>query len=201
MKDLGVFCGTFNPIHWGHLLMAESARDQFKLEKVLLITSKNPPHRHTDLLEGELRHRLVEAACLENPFFEPSRLELDRQGPSYTVDTLREIKAGSREETRLNLIVGQDNVQYLTQWHESDILFEICRILVAPREHFSAETPSESGSAKFDLPAKARLEMIDCPHVDISSSIIRQRLRAGRSVLYHVPSVVNKTLVENGYYL
>ena len=181
--------------------MAESARDQFNLEKILLVTSKNPPHRHTDLLDGELRHHLVESAASENPFFEPSRLELDRQGPSYTVDTLRHLTKLYGETVRLNLIIGEDNVQYLCQWHESDELFQLCRILVAPRESRPEPPGSGSSSAKSLLSDIAHLEMIRCPHVDISSSVIRQRLRSGASVLYHVPAVVNQVLLSNRYYL
>ncbi|MBX9723479.1 MAG: nicotinate-nicotinamide nucleotide adenylyltransferase, partial [Candidatus Obscuribacterales bacterium] len=127
--EIGVFCGTFNPIHWGHLMLAEFACDQFELDRVIVVTSPNPPHRHQDLLDAEQRHELVVAACLGNGNLQPSRIELDRTGPSYTVDTLRAIseqESKNAENVRLNLIVGQDNLPFLKEWHDSATLFTLC---------------------------------------------------------------------------
>ncbi len=159
--EIGVFCGTFNPIHLGHLLIAECARDQFALAKVLFVTSPRPPHRRTDLLDGEDRHLLVSAAVADNPHFEASRIELDRHGPSYTSETIRSLSklfnehSGSDEREkkleivprdvpqtgqqtrkkshRLNLILGADNIAQISQWHDSHYLLNTCRFLVAPR--------------------------------------------------------------------
>ena len=192
MREIGVFCGTFNPIHWGHLMLAEFARDQFNLEKVIVITSPNPPHRHQDLLEAETRHELVIAACQTNAYFEPSRLELDRSGPSYTVDTLRAIK--EREEGndfRLNFLVGQDNLLGLKEWHEAAILFTLCRILVATR---TSEATREE--IKEELPAGAEFELIEFPQLPVSSSLVRTRIRQDKTVLYLVPPAVNEIIEQ-----
>jgi nicotinate-nucleotide adenylyltransferase len=198
MSELGVFCGTFNPIHWGHLLMAECARDQFKLEKVLLITSPNPPHRNQDLLDAEDRFELVQLAASENPHFQASRIELDRSGPSYTVDTLRQIK-DEYPQANLNFIVGEDNLPMLSQWHESEVLFKICRLLIAPRATAyddSSATPPDISC----LPPLTATGIIDFPHVPISASNIRDRVRAGKSILYMVPVKVNNVILERHYY-
>lgn len=187
MRELGVFCGTFNPMHWGHLMLAEFARDQFKLEKVIVVTSPNPPHRNDLLLDAELRHEIVEAACRDNPHFFPSRLELDRKGPSYTVDTLRSLAEQEKNsELRLNLLVGQDNLKYLKDWHESEVLFKLCRILVAPRTSTVTKEDLQS-----ELPDDATFALIDFPQLPVSSSLIRSRLRDGRTVNYLVPPAVN----------
>jgi nicotinate-nucleotide adenylyltransferase len=199
-KQIGVFCGTFNPIHWGHLLMAESARDQGGLEEVLFITSPNPPHRKDDLLDAESRHELVEAAVSDNQLFEPSRMELDRSGgPSYTVDTLKTLAERYGAGVELNLIIGQDNLGYIGQWHKAAEIFTLCTLLVAPR----VKQPAHAGAPTEEkkLPADARLTMLDIPHIPVSSSAIRSRLRNGRSVLYMVPPAVDKILREKRYYV
>jgi nicotinate (nicotinamide) nucleotide adenylyltransferase len=135
LREIGVFCGTFNPIHLGHLLIAECARDQFALEKVIFITSPRPPHRIDHLIDGEHRYLLVSAAVAENRNFECSRIEIEREGPSYTSDTVRQLvqEYGGQNECRINLILGADNIAYLGSWHESSYLLDTCRILVAPR--------------------------------------------------------------------
>jgi nicotinate-nucleotide adenylyltransferase len=144
LRELGVFCGTFNPIHLGHLLIAECARDQFGLEKVIFITSPRPPHRNDQLLDGEARHLLVSAAVADNFHFQSSRMELERHGKSYTADTVRALlKEYACDQWRINLILGADNIAYLSTWHEVDYLLKTCRFLVAPRlVATSQEVPS-----------------------------------------------------------
>lgn len=221
MKQLGVYCGTFNPIHMGHLLIAEFAREQFKLDTVFFITSATPPHRNSDLLDADARHVLVEAAVSDNKKFQASRIELDRQGPSYTVDTLRSLKAEFGAQAHLNLLVGEDNVRQLPGWHQAAQLFDLCRILVAPRalpeegEHAEdthsfiapARTPemmkkmASDLSERSSLPPNAVIELIEFPHVPVSSTAIRLRLRKGLSVQYMVHPEVHRILTEKGYYL
>jgi nicotinate-nucleotide adenylyltransferase len=196
VREIGVFCGTFNPIHWGHLMLAEFARDQFDLEKVIVVTSPNPPHRHQDLLEAETRHELVVAACEDNTSFQPSRLELDRSGPSYTVDTLRAIKEQEDDsDLRLNFLVGQDNLLGLKEWHEAAALFSLCRILVATR---TSDVTREE--IKKELPATADFALIEFPQVPVSSSIIRTRIRQDKTVLYLLPPSVNEIIETRGLY-
>jgi len=200
VKDLGVFCGTFNPIHWGHLLLAECARDQFELYKVLFITSARPPHRHSDLLDAENRHALVEAAVADNPFFEASRLELDRPHLSYTVETLKELKSEYGKDVRLNLIVGGDNVSSLGQWHKAEEIFKLCRILAAPRLMPPTDRGAELVEQNPGAPEGADCQVIDFPPTSVSSSEIRQRVREGKSVLYMVPAAVNAILITEAHY-
>jgi nicotinate-nucleotide adenylyltransferase len=226
LRELGVFCGTFNPIHLGHLLIAECARDQFKLEKVIFVTSPRPPHRSKDLLDGESRHLLVSAAVADNPHFQCSRIEIERQGPSYTSDTVKQLlteyRGKSGAEWRINLILGADNLSFLRMWHEVDYLLETCRFLVAPRlvdisqgYPVSDETNSsteENGEnsvlatvSQVDLlqnlsSPDVAMETIVFPCVSISSSAIRSRLREGRSVLYMVPPAVNELLLTRNFY-
>jgi nicotinate-nucleotide adenylyltransferase len=175
-------------------MLAEFARDQFDLQKIIVVTSPNPPHRHQDLLDAELRHELVEAACKDNEFFQPSRIELDRSGPSYTVDTIKAIKE-QEADARMNLLVGQDNVPHLKEWHESSTLLSICRLLVATRT--SSVTKEE---VLAELPSAADVELIDFLQIPVSSSLIRTRIRSNKTILYLVPPRVNEIIQAKELY-
>lgn len=206
MQQIGLFCGTFNPIHHGHLLIAEFARTQFALEKVIFVTSATPPHRRQGLLEAADRHALVAAAVSTNQNFEASDAELNRDGPSYTVDTLEHFQ-GIYPGAQLNLIIGGDNVAYIGGWHRSDDLFKLARILVAPRLRYHEETTSnfvptieKTGQLQDEIPEGARVEMIDFPGVAFSSSLVRERIEQGKSVRYMVPREVYELLMAKGYY-
>lgn len=203
MNEVGLFCGTFNPIHLGHLLIAECARDQFKLAKVLFVLSPRPPHRGKDLLEAEDRFALVEAACKSNKNFLASRLEMDRPGPSYTVDT---VKALQESYERVNLIIGGDNLAYLKTWHNYEELLSLTRLLVVPRLRYQDEDPAlkcvreESISPQaVDLPG-ADIEMVDFPGIAVSASLIRSRAACGKTILYMVPPEVDELIRARGYY-
>lgn len=203
MREIGLFCGTFNPIHLGHLLIAECARDQFALDKVLFVTSPHPPHRQVGLLPGEDRHKLVEAAVASNPFFEASRLELERTGPSYTVDTVKQIIADGT--TKVNLIIGGDNVPFLKDWHNSEELLSICRLLVVPRLRYLSDAHNESviqtiAESEPEQIDGADIRIVDFPGIAISASNIRKRIGLGKTVLYMVPPEVDKLIQSNHFY-
>ncbi|HEY9778494.1 MAG TPA: nicotinate-nucleotide adenylyltransferase [Planktothrix sp.] len=213
MPRLGLFCGTFNPIHNGHLLIAECAADQFKLDTVIFVTSPVPPHRQKGLLPADLRYELVEAAVADNSRFEASRLELDRSGPSYTVDTVLSVKQRCGDDP-VYLVIGGDNLNSIHDWHKSDLLIANCHFLVAPRlvyrtvmvtnagdktdSAFLETVVEEEVAQKYQLPG-AQVSIIDFPAVSISSSIVRARLSAGKSVLYMVPKPVHDILLRSGY--
>jgi nicotinate-nucleotide adenylyltransferase len=191
------------------LLIGECAYDQFHLDKVLYVTSPVPPHRRTGLLDAEHRYAMVAAAVADNNHFEASRMELDREGPSYTVDTVMSMRQMYGPNTEIDLIIGGDNVRTMRNWHRFEDLSELCRFLVAPRliyERALSAKPSALSnpvttetSARYDI-AGARVAVIDFPPVSISSSMVRKRLQEGRSVLYLVPKIVNEMLVKEKYY-
>jgi len=213
MREIGLFCGTFNPVHLGHLLIAECARDQFGLEKVLFVTSPQPPHRKLDLLPGEDRHKLVQAAVASNSKFEASRLELERCGPSYTVDTVKQILE-QEKNCRINLIIGGDNLPFLKDWHKAPELLRLCRLLVVPRLRYLSDLQADDNNLKdndsqFTNSQKAKLELenggahlciVDFPGIALSASNIRKRLEQGKTVLYMVPLEVVQLIETCGYY-
>jgi nicotinate-nucleotide adenylyltransferase len=218
VTQIGLFCGTFNPIHMGHLLVAECAGDQFKLDRVIFVTSARPPHRSDVFLPSQARHDMVVKAVSGNSRFEASTIELDREGPSYTVDSIRQFRETYGEGCGLNLLIGGDNIIHLRSWYKVDEIFKSCRLLIAPR--FS-EGPSDGVHATMhdgtnqmtlerplnplsDLERQvlkgARYEIIQFPFVEISSSTIRKRIQEGRSILYMVPSAVDDIIKRKGYY-
>ena len=203
MSEIGLFCGTFNPIHLGHMLIAECARDQFALDKVLFVTSPQPPHRQVGLLAGEDRHKLVEAAVASNPYFEASRLELERTGPSYTVDTVKQVIASG--VTTVNLIIGGDNVPFLKDWHNSKELLALCRLLVVPRLRYLSDEHNESVIQTIAQTTPEQIEgadvrVVDFPGIAISASNIRKRIGLGQTVLYMVPPEVNSLIKVHSFY-
>jgi nicotinate-nucleotide adenylyltransferase len=197
-QRFGVFCGTFNPIHLGHLLMADFALKTLKLDRVIFVTSPAPPHRRVDLLEAEQRYNLVSAAVAGNPEYEASRIELDRAGPSYTIDTIKQLKR-EHPDSQLYLIIGEDNLQYIASWKQADEIFQCAQLVVAPRVKQTDKTVDPQ-IAKA-LPPSARVITLDLPHVNVSSSEIRKRLRAGESIAALVPPAVNDMLVKTKAYV
>lgn len=206
MRQIGLFCGTFNPIHIGHLIIAECARDQFELEKVLFVTSPSPPHRNEGLLPGEARHEMVESATAENPFFVASSVELERSGPSYTIDTVKQLRTTYGDDVKINLIIGGDNLGQLKTWNRIDELLTLCRILVVPRLRYIDENDPALrmvGHVAIDTHIgfeQADIVMVDFPGIAVSGSNIRERISEGKTVLYMVPPSVNHLIENRGYF-
>ena len=175
---LGIFGGTFNPIHLGHLLLAETARETLRLDRVLFIPTHQPPHKAPpDLLDGRTRLTLIKLAVRDHPAFRASDLELRRGGVSYTVDTVRAVRR-AHPRARLFLLLGQDLLR--VQWKGWDELARRCRIVVAARETRAPPHPARN------------VTWLRMPRMEVASSEIRSRLRRGRSIRYLVPRAVER---------
>ncbi|QQR57019.1 MAG: nicotinate (nicotinamide) nucleotide adenylyltransferase [Candidatus Melainabacteria bacterium] len=208
--EIGLLCGTFNPIHKGHWLIASYAQEQFGLDKVLFITSPNPPHRDDELLDPKARFEMVEAALLGSNQFEASDIELLREGPSYTIDTVEELEKNYSSDTRFNLILGEDNLLQLDSWHRAKDIAKKCRILVAPRAAqapHSVHTPQEhlvelSAEAK-EMQAKLPglvVEPINFAGIHLSSTQVRENIKLGLPVETFLPEAVALIVTQRGYY-
>ena len=194
---IGILRGTFNPPHTGHLAIAQEAHAQLGLDKVVLIPVFSPPHKEADADPGpEARLELCELAVAKDERFAVSRIELDRGGPSYTVDTLRQIHAGSPGDD-LTFIVGGDAAQGLPTWREPESILELATIAVAEREGIRRQDIAERVAG---LKGSADLQFFDFPRMDISSSSIRRRVREGRPIRYLVPDDVARVIGARGYY-
>jgi nicotinate-nucleotide adenylyltransferase len=179
---IGVFGGQFDPPHNGHLAVVRAARDQLGLDRVLVVPNPHPPHRPSPQTPAETRYQLALAAFGDEPRVEVSRLELDRDGPSYTVDTLERLAGSGRE---LYLIVGADQLAALASWHRPDRLRELARVAVAARP----------GAPHAD----DAVELVMEP-VDIASSELRRRVAQGTDVSDMVPAAVSAAIAREGLY-
>ena len=197
--DIGVFGGTFNPIHLGHLRVAEEVREALGLGRVVFVPAKIPPHKsQAAIARPEARLKMVTRAVADNPYFEASELELRREGPSYSIDTLTEIREGLGPGERLWFLMGTDAFREIHTWHRFSEIFALADIAVmrrppggeelAPPASLAAEfTPSEAG---FRHASGREVRMVPVTLLDISSTHIRQALADGRSVRYLVPEAV-----------
>lgn len=199
MKKTGIMGGTFNPIHIGHLLLAENAYEQLGLEKILFMPSRVPPHKPMgEVLENQKRIEMVELAIRDIPYFELSLMEMEREGVTYTVDTLSYLSE-QQPDTEYYFIAGADSLYQIETWKDPGRILKLCRFSVANRES-SLYPDLERQAEKLRRKYNARIELIDIPEVDISSHLIRERLRTGRSVRYLVPEPVEQYLREHRAY-
>ena len=196
----GVFGGTFDPIHLAHLAVAEAARDSCGLRRVLFVPAAQPPHK-PDRVIAPVEHRLamVEAAVATNATFEVSRIEIERDGPSYTVDTLTTLRDAEPDD-RLALILSEESFAELPTWREPERIMELVEaVIVAPRGGFGGGGGSTLASPVDDA-SPDRLRMLDGPHIRLSASEIRERAASGRSIRYLVPDAVAAYIGDHGLY-
>jgi nicotinate-nucleotide adenylyltransferase len=178
---VGILGGTFDPFHVGHLALARAARDELGLDRVLVVPAAVPPHKQgRPISPPDIRLELVEAGIAREPGLEASRIELDRPGPSWTVDTVAELSARERaagHEPDLVVILSAESFSGLPTWHEPDRLLDLARIAVAPRAGHPAPDPATIRAAVGDR--ADRVIVIDGPQIDVSASDIRRRAAAG----------------------
>ncbi len=212
---VGIFGGTFNPIHTAHLIVAENLRESLGLERVLFIPAAVPPHKEAPAVSGRHRLNMVRAAIAGNPFFEVLDMEVARGGRSYSIDTLRELRRG-RPGDELHFILGHDAFAEIASWKEAPALFGLASFVVVARPGHPASdparclprgltasfagAPADGRTRIWDVSGGGRVILAETPLIDISSSDIRRRLREGRSVLYLVADGVGEYLRREGLY-
>jgi nicotinate-nucleotide adenylyltransferase len=194
---VGILGGAFNPPHIGHLVCAQEALVQLELERVVFMPVGVPPHREIDLDPGaEVRFEMVELAVADDERFEVSRLELDREGPSYTADTLEQL-AGESPEDELFLILGGDQAAALASWHEPEQVLERATVAVVERVSWGRNAIMIKIGR---LPGAQRVRYLDMPLIQVSSSSIRRRVRQGAPIRYLVPDKVADYIETKGLY-
>ena len=194
----GVFGGTFDPIHVAHLAVAEAARDEFGLRRVLFIPAAQPPHKPGRAITAvDHRFAMVAAAVAGNPGFEVSRIEVDREGPSFTVDTLAALCEADPDD-RLTLILSAESYGELSTWREPRRILDLADLIVAPRDGYAAADPRLVPSQFPDAPAA--IAFMDGPRIRLSASEIRARAAEGRSVRYLVPDAGAAYIGDHGLY-
>lgn len=199
MKRIGVLGGTFDPVHIAHLVVAEEARVRLSLEVVYFVPAGQPWHKGgRPISPAEHRLAMLDMALRSNPHFKLSLVDIRRAGPSYTVDTIPDLRRELAEEVEFYFLVGMDSVATLPTWREPDRLLDSCRLVGLRRP----------GYGRFDLrtldgvisQASQRIMVLDVPQMDVSSSDIRARVAAGLPIRYLVPPGVGEYIDSHGLY-
>jgi nicotinate-nucleotide adenylyltransferase len=197
---VGVFGGTFDPVHFGHLILAEQCREQGRLDEVLFVPAPRPPHKPEPCARFDRRVEMLALALAGNPAFRIDEIEKDRQGPSYTADTLAELQR-RRPGDEFWLLVGGDAVRDLHLWYEPRRLLDAAGLLVMARP--SSPTPDRDElRARLGLPDHVvRMHVVEAPSIDIASRDLRRRAAQGRSLRYLLPRAVECYVREKRLYM
>ncbi len=197
---LGVFGGSFDPVHYGHLLLAEYCRDLAALDRVLFMpASRSPLKSVRPIATDKQRIEMIMLAIGGNEYFEVSNVEIDRGGASYTVDTLEDIRAQHLSD-ELFLMIGGDSLRYFSKWKKPDRICELSIPLVVARRGFDAAIDQLAPFISAERMELVRRYQIDFPVIEISSTEIRRSIRAGQSIRYRTPRAVEKYIETQHLY-
>lgn len=186
MKSIGILGGTFNPPHIGHLLIAEHVREELDLEEIWFIPTNDPPHKLAATVSVEDRLTMLDKAVYDNSFFKINPIEVNRLGKSYTIDTIKELK-NQHPNHNYFFIIGADMVEYLPKWYKIDELINYLTFVGVKR-------------AGYKLQSSYPVLEMDIPMFDVSSTNIRERVTAGKSIKYLVPKAVDSYIKEQQLY-
>ena len=187
MKKVGILGGTFDPPHYGHLLIANEVLSTLQLDEIWFMPNQEPPHKKkSDSIKNEDRLHMLELATCGNPAFRVETIEFHSQGPSYTVDTMKMINAQYTGH-QFFFIIGADMIEYLPKWHKIDELIKLVQFVGVERPSYSSQT---------DYPVL----YVDVPALDVSSSMIRERVKNGKTVRYLMPDSVIQFIEEKHLY-
>jgi nicotinate-nucleotide adenylyltransferase len=203
VKKIGIMGGTFNPIHHGHLVTAQEALDQFKLDRVIFIPTGDPPHKKDDGLAGtEDRYLMTVIATSYNSDFFVSRIEIDRKGKSYTIDTVRGLREIYGKDSALYFVTGADAILEILTWKKAPEIVTLCRFIAATRPGHDLSRLEGLKKKLFSSKEEAgeKIFIMEIPALAISSTDIRKRLKQGRSIDYLVPEGVSNYILKHGLY-
>ncbi len=201
-RHIGLLGGTFDPIHYGHLVIAEEVWSVLHLDEMVFIPAGHPPHkRGHSITSAEHRVAMLELAVASNPHFAISLIDVERSGPSYTVDTVRELREEWGTNVGLYFVIGWDSLEELHLWYDPIGILEQLTYLVAVRRPGYIEEPGYKDQLEARLPGiKERLLVIPVPQLAISATELRQRVAEGRPIKYQTPEAVEQYIAEHGLY-
>jgi len=198
LRRLGIMGGTFDPIHIGHLACAEQVREKFDLDAVIFIPSGVPVFKkHLEVTDGARRLEMCRMACGDNQAFDVSSIEIDREGDTFTVDTLRQVRDYYPENVELFFITGADAVFNIMKWRESDVVAELARFIAVTRPGY---TISEEQKYLLETHSAFDIAYTEVTALAISSSTLRQRVSEGKSVRYLTMRCVCDYIATQGLY-
>jgi nicotinate-nucleotide adenylyltransferase len=189
-QAIGVLGGTFDPPHIGHLILAQSAYEELRLDKVVFVPAAIQPHKMNKISSpAEIRYRMLQLAIAEDSRFQISDIEISRPGISYTIDTLTKLRQ-IYVDARLYLLIGADNIADIATWKDPEKIFTLCEVAAALRPEFVPSGPYADHVLVFDMPA-----------VQVSSTLIRKKVQEGLSIKYLVPPGVEEYVRQNRLYI
>lgn len=198
-KRVGILGGTFDPIHTGHLILAEEAYEAFELDSVLIMPNGNPPHKPGQVQATmEQRTHMAELAVSGNAHFQVSDFEKTPQDYHYTYETL-EFLVAAHPDTEFYFILGADSLVHFHTWMEPGRICKCCRILAATRDRMEAEK-LKAHMERLKQDFGACIELLETPNIDISSNMLRERVQKGQSIRYYVPEAVEAYIHEQHLY-
>jgi nicotinate-nucleotide adenylyltransferase len=196
MEGLGILGGTFDPPHSAHLALAEESLRQLPIRRVLWVLTPDPPHKDDNITPYPVRREMLRAAIAGHPLWELSEVEAERRGPHYMVDTLRVLHA-RLPEAEFTLLLGGDSLRDILRWHKPRQLIRQCTLAVLRRP---GVRPNLVRLERFVPGITRRTVFIEAPPMDISSTDIRRRIRAGQDITGRVPDGVEEIIGRNGLY-
>jgi len=197
---VGILGGTFDPVHVGHLIIAEEALSRLALDQVLFIPAGQPWLKADQVLSAaEHRLKMVELAIASNPRLGVSRIEIDRAGPTYTVDTLEQLKRDLGEDVQLFFILGLDALEHFHRWEQPERIIELCELAIASRPGFQNSRILDEQLGRYPK-LGSKVNFLAAPLMDISGSSIRLRAGEGRSIKYRVPEAVERYIDQRALY-
>lgn len=193
--------GTFDPIHYGHLVTAEAARHEFRLDPVIFVPSGLPPHkRPEEITDAKHRYTMTVLATLTNPHFDVSRVDIDRPGVTYTIDTISDLRAIYGPEVEFYFITGADALLEIVSWKDAEKLVTMCQFIGATRPGYSLDRLEQNLGPLYRRYRRS-FHFLEVPALAISSTEIRRRVRVGSPIRYLVPETVAFYIAKNRLYL
>lgn len=201
-RHVGIMGGTFDPIHYGHLVVAEEVRAALKLTEVVFIPTGHPPHKQGAIVStAQHRVAMTQLAITSNPYFSLSTIEIERTGPSYTIHTLRLLREQWGDDIALYFIIGWDSLAELHTWHDPQGILSHVECLVAVRRPGYEEDIEYNKVLESRLPGILQhLLVVPAPQLDIAATDLRHRVAEGRPIKYQTPEVVETYIMEHGLY-
>jgi len=197
MRRIGLMGGTFDPIHYGHLVIAEEVRIRFGLDKVIFIPCGTPAHKKDyAVTPAEHRYLMTVLATVSNPHFETSRIEIDREGPSYAIDTIRAFQESEPPGTELFFITGADAILEILTWHRNSDLVKMCRFIAATRPGYPLD-----GLKNLPADYLRQIDIVEVPGIEISSTDLRERVRRNLPIRYLTPPETEAYIKKHRLYL
>ncbi len=198
--SIGLMGGTFDPIHMGHLVTAEEARQQFDLDYVVFVPTGNPPHKEKEIISlPEHRHLMTSLAVMSNPYFFVSTVEISSESPTFTIDTVRHFSGNEKEGPEIFFITGADAILEIFSWKDYEDLLRLCTFIAVSRPGYSLDRFRETlDQVCPDMINKVHL--LEIPALAVSSTYIRERVALGKTIKYLTPEPVEQYIKKHGLY-